>query len=612
MARYDAESRMHIDATVQTWRDVSLIGDASFTHPDEHPSCWSIDTVTELHHCFLGKPLEGAEGGGTFQSKWEVQLDGASTDVRVLAAEILAVYYLPTGTVGWERKLGMINATISDTSLQLDADSTEDLVLATDESIANPGGRYNMRQDQHVGYLIDLALRLKTLSPDQRCTLLTDHPWEFGDFADDVGPGVSAGEMRHLVCHLLYPDHYERIASGTHKRQVLAAFGSLVPEVGEDSVDQRLFAIRHALEERIHAIPAEDLDFYRSPLVEIWRSHGDSGEELSDLAAIRHKGQIVYYGPPGTGKTYRARELAATLIRGAALRRWSVDDYFTHLDVVEAAVKKNVTRLQLHPGIGYPEFIIGLQLDDQGGTSHVPGVLPRLVEEMVDERADDAKKGLRALPRVLILDEINRTDLSVMFGEAFSALESDKRNEPILLPGTKPDGQPYALVIPDDLFLVGTMNEIDHSVEALDFALRRRFFWFRQGFDEDGLYAIWESGWKEAEPRVSFSAVQEELRQLVNNIAAVNDLIAHRPELGAAYELGHAFFGDLPFFVAERWPTRRPAGGRVLWSAKGDPLSPLNALWNYTVQPLVEQYLAAADDRVSAIDGIRTAFYRHG
>lgn len=430
MAQFAEESRKHIDATSMAWRDRSLIGDASFTRPDDHPDCWSPANVAELHNRFLGNPLEGKEGGGTFRSKWEIQLDNASPEMRLLAGEVLALYYLPTQTVGGHHKVSMINETIADSALQLDAGAGGEVVLAMDEWIANPGGRYNMRQDQHVGYLIDLAHRIKQLPLEERRGLLVNgDPWHFGDFADGVGEGVTAGEMRHLVCHLLYPEWFERVASGAHKRRVLASFDSLVPATADTSIDQRLYEIRQALEEHVTDHPTGGLDFYHSPLVEIWRTPGSAGEALSDLAALQHKGQIVYYGPPGTGKTYRARELAETLIRGAALERWGVDGYFTHQPDVEAAVEHNVNRLQLHPGVGYPEFMIGLQLDDKGGTGYVPGILPRLVDEMRAER-EDPNRTLRALPRVLILDEINRTDLSAMFGEAFSALESDKRNEP--------------------------------------------------------------------------------------------------------------------------------------------------------------------------------------
>lgn len=612
MARFAEGSRVNIDTTAERWRDRSLIGDASFTHPDSYPQCWASTHVLDLHRRFLGNPLVGAEGGGTFASKWQIQLEGASPEVKLLAGEILTIYYLATQTVGRATKVARINETINDPDLQFDPLSTEPHVLAMDEWIGNPGGRYNMRQDTHVGYLIDLALRLKQRPTEERQELLVGHPWDFGDFADDIGAGVSVGEMRHLVCHLLYPDYYERMASGTHKRQVLSTFGSVAPDSGEESMDRRLLAVREALQEQVPDVPRRRLDFYRPPLEEIWRSAVDTGDELSDLAALEHKRQIVYYGPPGTGKTYRARQLAEALIRGAALKRWGVASYFTHREDVNRAVTENVTRLQLHPGVGYPEFMIGLQLDEHGGTRFMPGILPRLIKSMLADGGGADGQGRPGLPRVLILDEINRTDLSAMFGEAFSALEGDKRNEPIQLPGTDDNGQPFRLAIPDDLFIIGTMNEIDHSVEALDFALRRRFFWFREGFDEDGILAIWRHEWERQRPRIRFDEVRDELDRLIFNIHRVNKLIAERPELGQAYELGHAFFVDLPFFVKERWPTRKPYQGRILWTAKDQPLTPLTSLWKYTVRPLVEQYLAAADDRDEALRMVENAFYGHG
>ena len=87
------------------------------------------------------------------------------------------------------------------------------------------------------------------------------------------------------------------------------------------------------------------------------------------------------------------------------------------------------------------------------------------------------------LPWVLILDEINRTDLSRLLGEAFSAL--DDRDAQIDLPAVGGHAvDPFKL--PDDLFLIGTMNTIDQSVEQLDFAMRRRFFWLHSGFREAG------------------------------------------------------------------------------------------------------------------------------
>lgn len=429
MARYSEVDRSAIDATVDLWRTHSLIGDASFTCPDDAPTCWAEANVSDLRDRFLGKPLLGAEGGGRFESKWDEQLDGSSRDVRLMAGELLLVYYLITAGVGARRKLDMVNKTIADPSLTLASGDSAPFVRALNSWIANPGIHYNTRQDIQVGYLMDLCLRLKRLPSDEREPLLTSQPWEFGDFADAPGPDVTAGAMRHVICHLLYPEHYERIASVSHKRQILDVFGGLAPGSDEADVDRRLYSIRQVLEAKMSGPPARH-DYYNEPLKSIWRPQKDGVAELSPLAALKHKGQIVFYGPPGTGKTYQARELAESVIRSAAVARWGIENYFSNLEAVDTAVNDHVVRLQLHPGIGYPEFIIGLQLAKDGSTRYELGVLPKLVDEMQQPRAD----GLPCLPRVLVLDEINRTDLSAMFGEAFSAIEPDKRGTDITLP----------------------------------------------------------------------------------------------------------------------------------------------------------------------------------
>lgn len=86
-------------------------------------------------------------------------------------------------------------------------------------------------------------------------------------------------------------------------------------------------------------------------------------------------------------------------------------------------------------------------------------------------------------PNVLILDEINRIDLSRLFGEFFSALE--KRDTDI---STSVGG--FIINVPKNLYVIGTMNEIDFSLERVDFALRRRFVWLFFGYNQDALKNI--------------------------------------------------------------------------------------------------------------------------
>lgn len=601
MAVYSNQDRQAIDEVCTQWRERSLIEDASVLHSDQFPTCWSEQHLTELHERFWGNLLEGEEGGGRFESKWELQLEGASTEVRLLAAECLLIYYLITASVGPGRKLAMINKTIGEDDPELHVTGDHTAHDALQNWIANPGLYYNTRQDIHVGYLMDLALRLKKLSRDERVALLHDHPWWFADFAQEGERQSDA--MRHIVCHLLYPEYFERIASNQHKELVLKAFGDLDKSGDDAGLDQRLYSIRQTLKQELPEWGEDRRDYYGPDLEPIWRPATKSADDaaLDPAFALEFKKQIVFYGPPGTGKTYRAGKLAESLIRSAALRRWGVGDYFQKSDQVDQAVSNHVTRLQMHPSYGYAEFMVGLRLEPDGGTAHQLGALPRLVERM---RAEREQEGDNALPHVLILDEINRTDLSTMFGEAFSAMERDKRGVEIDLSAEGDDGEPIRFSIPADLYIIGTMNEIDQSVEALDFALRRRFFWFATPYEQDDLYSIWGTQWDEQSVPVDWENAWRQLEELAGCITRLNQRIAGLPDLGSEYELGAAVFGDLPHFIGREWRNRRHGrgAGKYLWDKKDKPMTPLLSLWALSIQPVLAQYLAGSDLRAEQLD----------
>ena len=182
-------------------------------------------------------------------------------------------------------------------------------------------------------------------------------------------------------------------------------------------------------------------------------------------------------GRPGTGKTFEAKALADRLIRNEAIRRWGPVEYLRNRERVSELVRRQVRRRQLHQAYSYEDFMIGLRVAENGETEPYRGDLLQLIDEIRQTRVTSMDP--EPLPWVLILDEINRTDLSRLLGEAFSAL--DDRDAQIDLPAVGGHAvDPFKL--PEDLYLIGTMNTIDQSVEQLDFAMRRRFFWLHSGF----------------------------------------------------------------------------------------------------------------------------------
>ena len=95
------------------------------------------------------------------------------------------------------------------------------------------------------------------------------------------------------------------------------------------------------------------------------------------------------------------------------------------------------------------------------------------------------------IPFVLILDEMNRADLSKVLGECFSLLEN--RQMPMRLAGY----EEREIIFPDNLYIIGTMNLIDQSLEQVDFALRRRFLLFPRDFSRDEFLSVCEYRWNE-------------------------------------------------------------------------------------------------------------------
>nr|WP_235687797.1 AAA family ATPase [Aeromonas veronii] len=425
--------------------------------------------------------------------------------------------------------------------------------------------------------MIEFIIAWKKLSVEQQQELATD-PWLFQQFVDSIEDAESR-QIRHILLHLLFPDDFERIASGNHKRRIIRAFSGLITENIENE-ELAILTIRQELEK---LLPGKELDFYWKPLVSAW--YDDS--ENAPLEIIQHKKQIVLYGPPGTGKTFKAKKLAERVIRSAAMSQMGAARYFQAQDVIDKAIIDNVHRLQLHPAYSYEDFIRALHISSEGGTEYRAGYLPKLIEEI------EKKARTERLPHILILDEINRTDLSRMLGECFSLLED--RDQTIELPARNADGSTMKLCIPDDLFVIGTMNLIDQSIEQVDFALRRRFLWMLCPFDADALVSAAEAKWCALKTGLAWERVELDFQKLAVAATALNKDIHDSPLLGAQYEVGHTYLLDVVVFLRNFLGPRPTRKHNYLWNKKGEALEPVLQVWNLSLRPLLEQYLAGFD-----------------
>ena len=226
------------------------------------------------------------------------------------------------------------------------------------------------------------------------------------------------------------------------------------------------------------------------------------------LAALRRRQNLLLQGPPGTGKTYLAERLAWLLLGARAEAR--------------------IERVQFHPSYSYEDFVQGFRPDAAGTFRLQDGVLV----DVCRRAATQPEK-----PFVLLIDELNRGHVARVFGELLLLLEADKRGpaHAVRLPYSPPEAPRF--FVPENLYLIGTLNTADRSLTPLDYALRRRFAF---------VTLAPEFGPKLQAFLVEKGVPMAVVEQLLTRLTALNATIAADPELGPAFRVGHSYFCQPP------------------------------------------------------------------
>lgn len=199
----------------------------------------------------------------------------------------------------------------------------------------------------------------------------------------------------------------------------------------------------------------------KSEFVAYWHSKLRERIMVNKLVALlKSNKNLILTGAPGTGKTYLARQVAKAITSVLDITANKPD-----------AKSDNIAFIQFHPSYDYSDFVEGLKPDLVNG--HISfKVKAGVFKDFCKRARSDETQNY-----VFIIDEINRADLSRVFGELLFALEDSYRGHPVETQYAYLQMPKEDFFIPNNLYVIGTMNDIDRSVESIDFALRRRFAW---------------------------------------------------------------------------------------------------------------------------------------
>lgn len=248
-----------------------------------------------------------------------------------------------------------------------------------------------------------------------------------------------------------------------------------------------------------------------------------TGDYLNSYSpTILESKNVIFRGAPGTGKSYLARQIAADIVSNGF-----TDDY----TVLSARQQQQVEFVQFHPGYDYADFVEGLRpkLNPDGsmGFSLQDGIFKRFVDRArKDFEAEDPKN------YVFIIDEINRGEISKILGELFFSIDPGYRgrNGAVSTQYANLHADPNEkFYIPKNVYIIGTMNDIDRSVDTFDFAMRRRFRFIEVKVD-DNLSMLDKLG------------DEDKKDEAIRRMTALNREIAATEGLNENYQIGAAYF----------------------------------------------------------------------
>lgn len=244
------------------------------------------------------------------------------------------------------------------------------------------------------------------------------------------------------------------------------------------------------------------------------------------VSVMKRKKNMILQGAPGVGKTFAAERLAYSMLGKKDT--------------------SHVSLIQFHQNYSYEDFIMGYR-PTENGFALTPGVFYEFCQKAQQHPREDY---------FFLIDEINRGNMSKIFGELLMLIENSYRGKPVKLSS---NGESFT--VPKNLYVIGMMNTADRSLAMIDYALRRRFSFIElePGFETEGFKA-YQKG-----------LGNEIFDKLVAAVERLNEEIKNDSSLGKGFCIGHSYFCGL----------KNPKGCTVSW---------MREVVEYDILPMLEEY----------------------